>query len=167
MKAKEVMEAILRKHPDKAIVPEVLLNLDLSTMYDEREAWLSDPVNLTKEPSARRIDALMFDGAQRTAIEVKVNKADVKRENNSKVLPWKKVTHRFIYAVPAGLIDPRNMAWVPACAHGCGIWWTHDDGTIEVVRKAIVNKYPEPLPQQIITALAYRATPKTFLNRKH
>ena len=105
----------------------------------------------------RRIDALMFDGPQRTAVEIKTNRQDVKRETFSKTAPFKRIAHRFVYAVPAGLIDPTDMVWAPSALAGCGIWWVHDDGDVEVVRRAIVNKYPEPLPNQIVTALAYRA----------
>src|SRR5699024_140433 len=105
----------------------------------------------------RRIDALMFDGPQRTAVEIKTNRQDVKRETVSKTAPFKMIAHRFVYAVPAGLIDPTEMVWAPSALAGCGIWWVHDDGDVEVVRRAIVNKYPEPLPNQIVTALAYRA----------
>ena len=74
----------------------------------------------------------------------------------SKTYPFYRITHRFIYAVPAGLIDPHDMAWTPSALAGCGNRWVHDDGHVEVVRKANINKYPEPLPNQVITALAYR-----------
>src|SRR5699024_2815974 len=59
----------------------------------------------------RRIDALMFDGPQRTAVEIKTNRQDVKRETFSKTAPFKRIAHRFVYAVPAGLIDPTDMVW--------------------------------------------------------
>lgn len=165
MKAKEVMKAIRLKYRGNAIVPEVVLGVDEVTMHDAREAHLADPENVAREPYYRRIDGLMFDGPQRTAIEVKVSKADVKRETISKVLPWKKVTHRFIYAMPANLIDLYAMNEYPHALYGCGIWWIHEDGSVEVARKAIINKYPEPLPQHVITALAYRATPKSFIKK--
>lgn len=165
MKAKEVLEAIRLKYRDKAIVPEVVIGVDDVTMHDSRDAHLADPENVAREPYIRRIDALMFDGAQRTAIEVKVSKADLKRETYSKVAPWKRVTHRFVYAMPYDMIDLHAMYEYPSALYGAGIWWVHDDGRIEVARKAIINKYPEPLPQHVITALAYRATPKSFIKK--
>lgn len=166
MKANEILEAIRLKYSDKAMVPEVVLDVDPATMYDRRDAHLSDPLNVKREPPFRRIDALMFDGAQRTAIEVKTSKADVKRETEAKVFPWKRVTHRFIYAMPVDLIDLYTMNEYPHALYGCGIWWVHEDGRIEVARNAKINKYPESLPQQVITALAYRATPKSFIKKR-
>lgn len=149
MNAGEVLDAVRRHHRGKAFVPEMVIG---TRDYAGHEAWLADPQNRPHPAQTRRIDALMFDGPQRTAIEVKVSRADVKREVWSKVAPWMEVTHRYVYAVPAGLIE---MGEVPH--HAAGIWWVHDDGRVEVRRKAQVRKYPEPLPQQVITALAYRA----------
>ena len=56
-------------------------------------------------PVYRRIDGLMFDGgATRTAIEVKISRADFLRESEEKRRPWRKITHRFVYATPVGLL---------------------------------------------------------------
>lgn len=149
MNANDVLDAVRRHHRDKAFVPEMVIG---TRDYAGYEAWLADPHGRTQPAQTRRIDALMFDGPQRTAIEVKVSRADVKRETWQKVAPWLDVTHRYIYAVPAGLIETGEVPHPQA-----GIWWVHDDGRVEVRRKAQVRKYPEPLPQQVITALAYRA----------
>lgn len=154
MDAADVLMALRRKYPRAAIVPEVVVDTD---NLDAIDLWQKGDRTDPHPPMRRRIDALMFDGGQRTAIEVKVSRADVKRETFSKTYPFYRITHRFIYAVPAGLIDPHDMAWTPSALAGCGIWWVHDDGHVEVVRKANINKYPEPLPNQVITALAYRA----------
>ncbi|KRC52147.1 hypothetical protein ASE16_03605 [Leifsonia sp. Root227] len=119
------------------------------TIKDETAISSLDPE--VREPSTRRIDALMFETLQRTAIEVKVSVADARRESWAKVRPWALVTHRFVYAVPAGLLERPPV-------YGAGLWWIHENGTVEVRRKATINRYPEPLPQGVIQTLAYRAS---------
>lgn len=152
MRAQEILEAVRDHHRQAAIVPEITLGIDQlhAEIYEEKNGRGVDY-------QTRRIDALMFDGHQRTAIEIKVDRADVKRETYGKNAPWRAITHRFVYAVPAGLIDPHDMAWCPTALYGCGIWWIHEGGRVEVVRKAIVNRYPEPLPQTVVRTLAWRA----------
>lgn len=160
MNATEVLDAVRRKYPRCALVPEVVIDIDnhdALTYWRHlviREMSAEDQRRTPPKPAQyRRIDALMFDGPQRTAIEVKVSLADMRRESWEKVSPWLNVTHRFVYVVPAGLID--NGHGIPV--HCAGLWWVHPDGRIEVRRKAQVRKYPEELPRQVVTALAYRA----------
>lgn len=154
MDAADVLMALRRKYPRAALVPEVVVDVH---NHEAVDLWRGAGSDGPHPPTYRRIDALMFDGPQRTAIEIKTDRNDVKRETFAKTFPFKRFTHRFVYAVPAGLIDPNDMAWTPSGLVGCGIWWVHDDGDVEVVRRATVNKYPEPLPNQVVTALAYRA----------
>lgn len=135
MNAKEILEAIRRHHRGCAIVHEVTIGDD----------W-SEP----GQPSYRRIDALMVDGKQLSAIEIKTSIADSRRETFHKTAPWRRVTHRYVYVVPAGLIDHPPL-------HGAGLWWVHDDGRVEVHSKAIPNRYPDPLPMQVVQVLMYRA----------
>lgn len=139
--AADVLAALRAHHKGAAIVPEV-------TISDEAGRLLSTREN--RMPTTRRIDALMFDSLLRTAIEIKVSAADVKRDTWQKVWPWMRVTHRFVYAVPAGLIDAPPV-------YGCGLWWVHPSGLVEVKRRAKVSHTPEPLPQQVVQTLAYRA----------
>lgn len=150
MTAGGVMDA-LRLHYDKAaLVPEVVI-------ADDYPYWLDDDEAVKRDPLTRRIDALMFDTAlMRTAIEIKVSKADAARESWRKVYPWRRVVHRFVYAVPAGLIEHPPV-------YGCGLWWVHPNGRVEVRGKAKVNNAPEPLPQHVIRALAYRAVNKKLI----
>ena len=75
--------------------------------------------------------------------------ADFKRDVWGKQHPWVRVTHRFVYVVPVG---PGGTA-----PYGCGMWWVHEDGSVQIAAQAKVNKTPETLPQQVIQALAYRA----------
>lgn len=155
MKAQDIFRAIRDKHRTCALVPEVVISDD-----EALDAYYSSFYDLDQEfgknqPFYRRIDALMFDSLQRTAIEIKVSTADWKRDTPDKRRAWERVTHRFIYAVPHGMEPPEGLQLV-----GCGIWWVSESGKITVHRKARVKKHPEPLPQQVVQALAYRATPK-------
>lgn len=140
MNAKDVLAAIQSHHSDAAIVHEIQLN---------DHDWLDRHEAGSKPVRSRRIDALMFKSLERTAIEAKVTKADFEADVWAKRAPWLRVSHRFIYAVPAGLIQYPH--------HGCGLWWIHDDGRVEVKKKATINRTPEPLPQHVVQALAYRA----------
>ena len=141
MTAAEVLEAIRHHHRRAAIVSEVVIS---------DHDWVEHFARETGGRAERRIDALMFASLQRTAIEIKVSKPDVARESWGKVGPWVRVTHRFVYAVPAGLIEHPPY-------YRAGLWWVYPDGRIEVRRKAKPNPYPEPLPQHVVQALAYRS----------
>lgn len=142
MDASFILDAIRRKHPDAAIVTEVVMD-------DPAYAAGGDKVTDEKVTPVRRIDALMFQSLVRTAIEIKTSAADFRRDTWAKRRPWFNVCHRFIYVTPA------HLALMPP--HNCGMWWVDDDGSITIARKAKVNPAPEPLPQQVVQSLAYRA----------
>lgn len=153
MKAGEVLDAIEAHHRAAAFVRELTVaDSALSATLSSLPADVSpeQAALVARIPAYRRIDALMFEGLQRTAIEVKVTVADANREDWHKVAPWRHITHRFVYATPAGLIDHPPV-------YGCGLWWIHDDGHVEVKRQARINHHPEPLPQRVVQNLAYRA----------
>lgn len=135
-----ILESIEKKHRTAAVVREL-------TVWD---SWGWSDLSA---PHSRRIDALMFEARQRTAIEVKVDRRDVRRETVKKVYPWKAITHRFVYAVPAGLIEAPPLS-------GCGLWWVHEDGRIEIKKTSKINKYPEPLPSLVVQNIAMRAAGK-------
>jgi hypothetical protein len=157
MNASQILEAIRAKYPSTAIVPELTIeDYDLPDSGQEVERLnLHAGVRPEGHKYSRRIDALMFDSLVRTAIEVKTTKADFNRDTYWKRRAWQRVTHRFIYAVPHDL-DVMSP-------HGCGLWKIHPGGRIEVVKKAIVNKTPDALPQTVIQRLAYRAALKPML----
>lgn len=140
MDAAFILDSIRRKYDDSAIVPELTIT-DLD--------WLELHEPGHRRVKERRIDALMFQSFQRTAIEVKVSLADFKRDTWAKRRPWARVVHRFVYAVPHDL--------KVTAPHGCGLWRVAPDGQIAVSKKARVQKYPEHLPQEVILRLAYRA----------
>lgn len=142
MDATFIYNAIRRKYPDAAIVPEVVMS---DPAYDAG----GDAVTDEKVTPVRRIDALMFQSLVRTAIEIKTTRADFRRDTWAKRRPWFNVCHRFIYVTPAslGLMPP----------HGCGMWWVDELGNVTVAKKATLNNTCEPLPGQVIQSLAYRA----------
>jgi len=150
MKSSDILAAIRSAYPRQAVVHEVVIH---DHLWDERAA-VSKPI--------RRIDALMFDSLQRTAIEIKVSKADLKRDTWQKRAPWAAVTHRFVYVMPIELFESIDN-WGALHSetgfdiYGCGVWTVDDAGRVKVARKAVINRHPEPLPQQVIQSLAYRA----------
>lgn len=145
-----ILQAIRRKYPDAAIVPEITIeDFALPDSGEVANHWTR-----TEPPEGhrfyRRIDALMFESLIRTAIEVKVSRSDFNRDTYWKRRMWQRHTHRFIYAVPADL-DVMSP-------HGCGLWKVDESGKITVVKKAILNKTPDALPQTVVQRIAYRAS---------
>ena len=144
--ASDILDALRKHHKGAALVHEVVVT----------DPWAqSNHISGTGHTNhSRRIDALMVESLQLTAIEIKISKADLARETWAKTVPWRRITHRYVYAVPAGLTDKAPF-------YGAGLWWVHEDGRVEVRKKARVQKYPEPLPQQVVQALMYRAASKS------
>lgn len=145
MTAAEVLAALRRHYSGAAILSEIVIH-----DYDWTEHYQDGGKVF------RRIDGLMFESLMRTAIEIKVSTADARRESFQKIAPWRNVCHRFVYAVPAGLVV------VPPIT-GTGLWWVHPDGRVEVIRKAVVNRCPEPLPQHVVQAIAYRSVGRSLI----
>lgn len=119
------------------------------------EGW-----SLRTSTPQRRIDALILASTGITAVEIKVSRADFRRETEEKRRAWRAVTNRFIYLAPIGLLSPSE---IPT---GCGLWefdpatvgrgsWQHG---LKATKKAAVNKAPAPLPFQITRSLAYRVS---------
>lgn len=147
MSAREVIDALRAAHRDAAIVTEVVIS---DHLWDER---------IAESTPTRRIDALMFRSFQRTAIEVKVTLADWKRDTYRKRAPWQAVVNRFAYVVPKALHDQvaGQYGTHDLDVWDCGVWTVDETGKVEVVKKAKVRPHPEPLPQQVVQALAFRA----------
>jgi len=104
-----------------------------------------------KSVPVRRIDALLRDTAGYTAIEIKVTRADFRRDTEEKRRAWRDHTRRFIYAAPAGLLTPSEM---PA---GCGLW-EFDGRRLTVAKKATINKAPLPFPRAVFDTMLYRVS---------
>ena len=147
MDAAFIIDAIRRANPDAAIVSEVVIH---DHLWDERRV---------DSAPTRRIDALMFRSLQRTAIEVKVTLADWKRDTYRKRAPWTAVTNRFVFAVPKSLHDQieGNYGSHSLDTWDCGVWTVDESGRVAVAKKAKVRPHPEPLPQQVVQSLAFRA----------
>lgn len=152
MDAAFILEAIRSAYSSTAIVPELTIeDIDLPDSGAETEhMFMPGRPAPDGHKYSRRIDALMFDSLVRTAIEIKVSRADFMRDTYWKRRAWQKVTHRFIYAVPHDL-DVMSP-------HGCGLWKVDESGHITVVKKAILSKVPDPLPQAVVQRIAYRAS---------
>lgn len=150
-----ILDAIREKYPTAALVPEVTIE-DFDLPDTERPTdylYMSNEGRPEGHKLTRRIDALMFESLIRTAVEVKVTRADFMRDTYWKRRAWQRVTHRFVYAVPHDL-DVMSP-------HGCGLWRVDERGRITVVKKAIVSKTPDPLPQTVVQRIAYRAASAT------
>lgn len=149
--AKFILSAIRAKYPTAAVVPEITIeDYDLPDSGREVEhVFMRGQAAPEGHKYSRRIDALMFESLMRTAVEIKVTRADFMRDTYWKRRAWQNVTHRFIYVVPHDL-DVMSP-------HGCGLWRVGPQGQITVAKKAIVNKTPDTLPQTVVQRLAYRA----------
>ncbi|NKS98791.1 hypothetical protein GS498_20465 [Rhodococcus hoagii] len=150
MNAGQILDAIARKHATCALLREVVIVDELvgAEVEEATADWWErhrargnttapdDP--FPEGVWTRRIDGLMFDGNQsRTAIEVKVSRADFLRETVAKRRAWRAVTNRFVYATPAGLLRPDEIP------DGCGLWEVQPDQSVVVTKKARSNKSPD------------------------
>ncbi|WP_336794144.1 hypothetical protein [Gordonia malaquae] len=150
MTADEVLDAIARKYPGAVLLRELVA---YDPEFDERCKQWTEAGATGPYPTGwnRRIDALMLDGGTcRTAIEVKISRSDFLRETADKRRPWERITDRFIYACPAGLIKADEVP-----VH-CGLWWVHDDGSVTVASRARKNRSVEPIPHEMFVTVAYR-----------
>lgn len=93
MNATAVLDAIARKHSGCALVREVVVldremesDLDAWSERHQARGYVSDPSDpYPATVWTRRIDGLMFEGnSTRTAIEVKISRADFRRETEEK-----------------------------------------------------------------------------------
>jgi hypothetical protein len=154
LNAAEILDAVARKHSDCALIREVLVTDPEADRFAAADAWSAAgrPGRMPRfEPTARRIDGLLFDGGQsRTALEVKISRSDYLRETDAKRRMWRAITNRFVYVTPTGLLRAEEIP------DGCGLWEVDDNGRVSIVRRARVNKSPEPIPHQVLVAIAYR-----------
>jgi len=109
-----------------------------------------------KNPVVRRIDALMLGSMDAygeypaTAVEVKVSRADFRRDTEAKRKAWFKVTNRFVYLVPKDLIKPEETP------EGCGLWYW-EQGRITIAKKAKIRHHVDPFPVSFNSYLIGRA----------
>ena len=168
--SKQLIEALRRKYPQLPILSEVTMedekeahrnrtaqaqrSVYYKRAYDKRglsyDAELPEGYDVTKSVTFRRIDALMWDSQQKTAVEVKISRADFFRDTDAKRDAWKRHTHRFVYLVPKGLIKLEELPL------GCGLW-EYENGSITVTKKAIINKEVQDFPESMVRYFAWRA----------
>lgn len=147
MTADDVLEAIQRANGKYPLIRELVLR-DL-----EYVRGLDAPT--------RRIDGLLIGPrGTRTAIEVKVTKADFRRETEAKRRAWIKICHRFVYACPAGLIQPDEVP------DGIGLWWVDDRGSLDIKKRCSVNKEPDHIPDHLFAALCFRLADRPRKKRR-
>jgi hypothetical protein len=169
--AAEILAAIREAYPKCAVVREVSIvdpieaairvrqsaniSPQMERYYRERGMPMADSVPdgwvLQGSVPVRRIDALLRDTSGYTAIEIKVSRADFKRDTDEKRRAWIAHTRRFIYAAPTGLL---NASEIPA---GCGLW-EFDGRRLTVAKKATINKTPTPFPRAVFDAMLYRVS---------
>jgi hypothetical protein len=122
--------------------------------YDKKglsyDAVLPEGYDFRKAVSIRRIDALIFEGDKKTAIEIKISRADFFRDTLEKRYAWMKHTHRFIYLTPKGLIKVEEVP------DGCGLW-EYENGVITSVKNARGNKNIQDFPISMYKYFVWRA----------
>lgn len=163
--------ALRAKHPKAAVLTEVTVtDEEASKVYHsalaarspyyrrkfkkqgiECDSVVPDGYDPSTAKTRRRIDYLIFEGQTVTAVEMKVSRADFKRDTEEKRQAWKRITNRFIYLTPKGLLKPEE---IPA---GCGLWEMTPTGQIVTVKKATRNPNPEPMPASMVKYFAWRA----------
>lgn len=168
--SKELLLALRRKYPDAAVLAEVTMDdeqeLDRARaaeillypsrrkQYEEKglfcDAELPDGYSPYHAITRRRIDALIFEAKHRTAVEIKVSRADFFRDTEAKRSAWMRHTHRFAYLVPKGLV---KIEEVP---DGCGLW-EYENGVITITKRAKINKEAQEFPTAMTKYFAWRA----------
>lgn len=115
----------------------------------------------------RRIDALILD-SHRTAVEIKVTRSDFKADTEEKRAPWVHYTHKFVYAVPTGLVTSDEVP------DYCGLWYVDPEAVrrypwqhgVTVVKRAKVRKEPADLPAYLVKSLMGRLSRYEFKDEK-
>jgi len=168
--SKLLLTALRAKLPKAAVLSEVTMvdeeeaarvrtsqartSLHFRRYFDRKgltyDAILPDGYNHKSAVFIRRIDALVFDGDKRTAIEIKISRSDFFRDTPEKRFAWMKHTHRFIYLAPKGLV---KLEEVP---DGCGLW-EYENGVITSVKNARGNKAVQEFPASMYKYFAWRA----------
>lgn len=118
-----------------------------------------------RRPNLRRIDFLLMRISRRSvprheriALEVKVTRADFKRDTDEKRAAWFAVADRFAYVTPVGLIKPEEL---PA---GCGLMEYNPEAIFasDVLKWRVVapkkSEPPMPFDTQFFAYLFGRAS---------
>jgi len=142
--------------PQKLTVQAIERAILRKYLYDQtgwgvlREVSIDDLVQPTRgrKVSRRRIDYLLMRISRRStprheriALEVKVTKADFRRDTDEKRAAWFGVCDRFAYVAPVGMIKPDELP------PGCGLMEYNPDAVFgsDVLKwKVIAPRKAEP-----------------------
>ena len=172
LSSKILLAALRNKFPKAAILPEVTMEDEIEAhrqrsasilswpryknIYDRKglsydvDIELPESYNYKTVTLIRRIDALIFEGKNTTAVEIKISRSDFFRDTLEKRSPWMRHTNRFVYLTPKGLV---KLEEVP---ENCGLW-EYENGSIVSVKNATRNKALVDFPTSMIRYFAWRA----------
>lgn len=148
MKAKEIVEAVMRHHGCHR----------QSTLGPPEWAGISE-MTLRPGGGGSRIDLFLVRGwsgkpagHERRAVEVKVSRTDLRKElaHPEKREPWMAVAHRFYFATPPDLIKDGELP------DGCGLIEADPDGSVKVKVKA-PRRDVGPIPERMAVEALRRA----------
>lgn len=170
--SRELLAALLKKFNTSAVLSEVTMT-DEEAAHQARSAYAQkspyykrkfkkrgqsfdlnmvfpEGYDVNKAIITRRIDALIFETKQITAVEIKISRSDFFRDTLEKRNAWVLHTNRFVYLTPKGLV---KLEEVPV---NCALW-EYENGIITIVKRSKVNKEPKDFPQTMIKYFAWRA----------
>lgn len=150
---KRLLDALYRQYQQGRLGAAVIRHVPLGLAYKQK-GFRADQRN-GAENTIRYIDALVLFKDKAWAVEVKVSKADLKREleTPAKSALWRAHTNAFYFLVPPEMVE-HALEVIPK---GSGILTLTLDGTgTEIVRRATTNRAPEPLPDEMWRRLGAR-----------
>lgn len=161
-------------------VPTAGAELDITATYtrrdgEDRATYLARVQAAREAARSRSIDVLLIRnwasgprGRERIAVEVKISRGDFFRDTEAKRAPWLALTHRFAYAVPAGLVTPAEVpdgcALIEVSAQPCTAATSracarHSPRRVHWHPQAKGRRRtPSPLPEELVCYLAARAS---------
>lgn len=108
----------------------------------------------------RRLDVLLWNAGERIGVEIKVTRADLAADvaDRDKQWAWRRLTHRFAYAVPPDL----EQAALDLVPDWCGVIVVADAGwpRARFARRCprVPGHVPHDLPPRVVTALFARCS---------
>lgn len=164
-RANDLIKAVRRKYFDGALVTELTIEDQhavqaylaslpphIRATYGARvdPDFTGAPAERGEQAFTRRIDGLLLHNKAWTALEVKISRADFRRETLEKRRAWMEHTHRFIYVTPQGLLTREEIP------DGCGWWEVTDQGRVIVSKRARVNRDRKEFPESLVRTMFWR-----------
>lgn len=149
----------VRRTPGWALLREVTVD-DVLALDEHVERMNGIEPSWRPSGTYRRIDVLLIKTSafakpipfERIAVEIKVSRADFRRETAEKRRAWHALAHRFAYAVPKGLISKHE---VPP---GCGLIEVEHGWPTWTVRAPRRPEGPNAFDDRFVAYLAGRAS---------